>query len=274
MSKRQQIHAQPCRILRIKYWPIYSVKKKNQMRIPRIYSSQNLASESEITLEEKASHHILKVLRMQVGRQLIVFNGDAGEFPATIVAIDKKKARIKTQQRSTGIPESLLESHLVIGISKGDRFDWVLQKATELGVTHITPLLSERCEIKLTGERKDKKILSWKNIIISACEQCQRNTLPSFNNPISFSQYMQSVEDNKDELKVVLHHRTQQKLTEYASPQRVCLLVGPEGGLSDHEIEQAEAKGFNPLALGPRVLRTETAPIVALSALQLLWGDL
>lgn len=241
------------------------------MRIPRIYCPQPLNANSNIALDDKASHHLLKVLRMQNGRELIVFNGEGGEYSATIVKQDKKVAHIQTGDFQDMCKESALNTHLAIGISKGDRFDWVIQKATELGITEITPLFTERTEIKLSGERLEKKMTTWKNILIGACEQSQRNTLPILNNPIKVHDFLST---SHAELKLVLHHRTEKKLSQYETPNSICCLVGPEGGLSDNEIESAEQQGFNALALGPRVLRTETAPLVALTSVQLLWGDL
>jgi 16S rRNA (uracil1498-N3)-methyltransferase len=148
--------------------------------------------------------------------------------------------------------------------------DWVLQKATELGVTKITPLITERTEVKLGGERADKKMEHWQHILISACEQCQRNLLPELSAPKLFSEW---VNECDAELKFVLHHRDNQGLPQDKHAKSVALLIGPEGGLNDVEIAQAVAQQFSPLTLGPRVLRTETAPVAAISLVQYLWGD-
>lgn len=207
---------------------------------------------------------------MEVGRELIVFNGDGNEFPATISSADKKSATITTQ---TGlfeprVPELIIS--LAIGLSKGDRFDLVLQKATELGVSEIFPLFTERTEIRLNKERIDKKMQSWQSIVIGACEQCQRNKIPTLHTPAQFSDFINAC---NAEYKFVLHHRTEETLSSQASPKSVCILIGPEGGLNESEITQAIENQFKPLALGPRVLRTETAPLAAISILQYLWGD-
>jgi 16S rRNA (uracil1498-N3)-methyltransferase len=168
--------------------------------------------------------------------------------------------------------ESNLSIHLAIGISRGERMDLIVQKATELGVSEITPLFTERCEVKLSGERLDKKVNHWQQVAISACEQCQRNSLPSINAPVKIEQWQVNCDAS---LKLVLHHRTDQSLSDMPPPSgQVALLIGPEGGLSEREIEQAISLGFSPLALGPRVLRTETAPLAAISILQSLWGDM
>jgi 16S rRNA (uracil1498-N3)-methyltransferase len=151
----------------------------------------------------------------------------------------------------------------------------IVQKATELGVTEITPLFTERTEVKLSGERLDKKIRHWQQVAISACEQCQRNLVPVINSPTTLDQWLHLSDRNDgDLLKLVLHHRTEKRLSEHHAVTNICLLVGPEGGLGEREITAAIKSGFQPLALGPRVLRTETAPLAAISIMQSLWGDM
>lgn len=241
------------------------------MRIPRIYTAQALLSNTELELDEQASHHVSKVLRMQAGRELVLFNGRGGEYTATIVDAGKKSVRVAISAFADSERESPLSIHLGIGVSRGERMDWVLQKATELGVTKITPLFTERTEVKLTGPRLDKKQQHWQQILISACEQCQRNTLPELATAERFDLWLPSVNESA---RFVLHHRTDISLGNTAKPESVALVIGPEGGLSADEIRRAEQHQFQPLALGPRVLRTETAPIAAISVLQYLWGDL
>ncbi|HOY22486.1 MAG TPA: 16S rRNA (uracil(1498)-N(3))-methyltransferase [Cellvibrio sp.] len=240
------------------------------MRIPRIFTSQALAANSNLVLAEAQSHYLSKVLRMQAGRELILFNGEGGEYSAEISAVHKKHVDVSVKELSADNRQSHLQLELAIGVSRGERMDWVLQKATELGVTKITPLMTERTEVKLGGERADKKIEHWQQILISACEQCQRNILPELSEPKYFSDWIG--ECNAD-LKFVLHHRDNQGLPENKTTQSVALLIGPEGGLDDNEIAQAIAHHFSPLTLGPRVLRTETAPVAAISLVQYLWGD-
>ena len=150
--------------------------------------------------------------------------------------------------------------------------DWVIQKATELGVHSITPIFSERGEVKLTGLRLEKRLTHWQQISISACEQCLRNVIPTINPAVSLQQCLDS---NEGGLKIVLHHRTDRAITDLQNNDNVItILVGPEGGLSDNEITLAEAHGYSAVKLGPRVLRTETAPLAAISILQSLWGDM
>jgi 16S rRNA (uracil1498-N3)-methyltransferase len=241
------------------------------MRIPRIYTSQKLIANQLIELAEAPSHHLSKVLRMQIGRELILFNGEGGEYTAEITDIQKKSVAVNVKEFSAVNNQSPLQLELAIGVSRGERMDWVLQKATELGVTKITPLITERTEVKLGGERADKKINHWQQTIISACEQCQRNLLPELCEPVLLSNWLSTC--NAD-LKFVLHHRDNKGLPKSESISSIALLIGPEGGLSDDEIAQAIANNFSPLTLGPRVLRTETAPVAAISIVQYLWGDL
>lgn len=240
------------------------------MRIPRIYTTQALASGQTVLLEEGPSHHLAKVLRMTEGRPIVLFNGDGNEYSAEISEVKKKVVSAAVHSVESPQRESPLHTHLAIALSKGDRFEWVLQKATELGVTQITPLFTERTDVKLSGERLEKKVASWQQVIISACEQCQRNVLPVFHTPMPFDAFVTSCDAER---KLVLHHRSDATLDPQQPPHSVALLIGPEGGLSESEIHAAEHNGFASLTLGPRVLRTETAPIAALSALQFVWGD-
>lgn len=240
------------------------------MRIPRIFTAGALASGHPAVLDDNASHHVSKVLRHRVGDTLIVFNGDGFQWQATISAIDKKRVTVDIGERSAPITESPLDVHLGIAVSKGERMDWVLQKTTELGVSAISPLLTARTEFKLSGERLTRKVAHWHQILVSACEQCGRNRLPQLQAPVTLDHWLAHAEAD---CKLVLHHRDRYSLADAAPASRVLLLIGPEGGLADSEISAAEARGFRSLTLGPRVLRTETAPVAALAVLQAHWGD-
>ncbi|TQV69651.1 16S rRNA (uracil(1498)-N(3))-methyltransferase [Exilibacterium tricleocarpae] len=242
------------------------------MRVPRIYTPQNLNDARELRLAEGPSRHLVKVLRMQVGRDLVVFNGRGGEYRARITAIDKRNVDIELLAFNEIERESPLHITLGIGISKGERMDWVMQKATELGVASISPLFTGRTEVKLSGERLEKKHHHWQQIVASTCEQCQRNRLPELDPLQSLHDWLPQVTATR---KFVLHHRAGgERLSAATRPESVALLIGPEGGLDAGEISASQAQGFEALALGPRVLRTETAPLVAISLLQHLWGDL
>lgn len=242
------------------------------MRVPRLFVEAPLQVGATLSLNEPQSHYLSKVLRMEAGRELQVFNGDGKEYCATIGKVDKRAVDIEVRSGADANRESPLETHLAVGISRGERMDWVLQKATELGATRITPLFTERTEVRLQGERLEKKMQHWRQITLSACEQCQRNIPPQLLPAQDISSFLRQTDPG---LKLVLHHRSEQTLRQLATPSSVTLLVGPEGGLSEREIESAiHHSGYAPLTLGPRVLRTETAPVAALVAVQMLWGDL
>ena len=240
------------------------------MATPRIYSPQPLVEGQSVQLDEAAARHVGLVLRMKAGQPLTLFNGEGGCFSATIEESSKRSVTVSLDTFHPDEKESPLKVHLAQSISKGDRMEYAIQKATELGITEITPIYTEHGDVRLKGDRAAKKQQHWQQVAISACEQCQRNRVPVVHAPLGLQEWLASVEAD---LKLVLHHRTERQLCGYDRPETVALLIGPEGGLSAPEIAQAEAQAFHPLALGPRVLRTETAPVVAMSVLQYLWGD-
>ena len=227
-----------------------------------------------IELEVGAARHLTSALRMTSGQLITLFNGQGGEYVAELVEAKKGKATVRITEFDKTDRESSLSVHLAIGISRGERMDWIVQKATELGVSEITPLFSERTEVKLNGERLEKKLRHWQQVSISACEQCQRNLVPSINPALTLDQWLSQDTGNAEQLKLVLHHRSDKSLAQHQPPKSACLLVGPEGGLSDNEISRAMDNGFAALTLGPRVMRTETAPLAAISIMQSVWGDM
>ena len=241
------------------------------MRIPRIYTAQLLQGNASIELEPGPSQHIARVLRMRAGDELILFNGQGGEYPAEITAIDKKTVAVLTRGQEMQDCESSLAIHLGIAVSRGDRMDWIVQKATELGVYQVAPLFTERTEVKLSGERADKKTRHWQQIANSACEQCGRNRVPTIHPLQTLDSWLSAT---RAEQKFVLHHRPAPALGTSKEPGSIALLVGPEGGLSTLEIEAAVRAGYQSMRLGPRVLRTETAPLAAIAILQARWGDM
>jgi 16S rRNA (uracil1498-N3)-methyltransferase len=241
------------------------------MRITRIYTAQRLDSNSTIVLEPEPSHHLARVLRLGVGDSLVLFNGDGGEYPGEITAIDKKSVTVETGARCELNCESPLDIHLGIAVSRGERMDWIVQKSTELGVRSLTPLFTEHSGVKLSADRADKKIQHWQKIAVSACEQCGRNRLPTIYPVQTLNLWLESTEAER---KFVLHHRAERNAGAGNAPATIALLVGPEGGLSEQEIEAAEQAGYASMSLGPRVLRTETAPLAAITLLQGWWGDM
>jgi len=242
------------------------------MRVPKIYTETLLSENVELTLNEKEAQHIVKVLRMKAGENLRLFDGSGSFYPATIVQTNKKSVVIQTTHAEAGLSESKLHTHLGQVMSRGDRMDYVIQKSTELGINEITPLTSERCELKLNAERAEKRLKHWQQVAISAAEQCGRACIPVIHPVANINDWVQQ---NKDKgLSLVLHHRDTQKLSDIqTTPTHVNLLIGPEGGLSQTEIEFATQSSYISSTFGPRVMRTETAPVACLSILQWLWGD-
>lgn len=241
------------------------------MRITRIYTTQPLSSDATVELEAEPSHHLSRVLRLGVGDTLTLFDGHGGEYPGRIIAVDKKQVQVQTGEHLPCESESPLAIHLGIAVSRGERMDWIVQKATELGVTALTPLLTEHTGVKLSGDRASKKIQHWQQIAISACEQCGRNRPPTIHALASQQRWLAAT---VAERKFVLHHRAVPAGVTSSTPASIALLVGPEGGLSEGEIDAAEQAGYAALRLGPRVLRTETAPLAAIAILQAYWGDM
>lgn len=241
------------------------------MAAPRIHTGQTLVEGAEVQLEEGPSRHLTGALRLRAGARITLFNGAGGEYEAVIATASRKRVQLKIHQHRAVERESPLQVALGIAVSRGERMDWIIRKSTELGVHEISPLFSERTEVRLNAERADKKLGHWRQIAISACEQCGRNRIPDIHGLQPLAEW---TEKARDECKLVLHPRAAASLRRTERPAGVALLIGPEGGLSDDEIARAEAAGFAALALGPRVLRTETAPLAALSILQHHWGDM
>jgi 16S rRNA (uracil1498-N3)-methyltransferase len=241
------------------------------MRITRLYVAQPLVVGSELLLPAEAAHHLGVVLRAAVGQRVVLFDGAGTEAQAVIVLCERKQVRVRIEQAMLVNRESPLRIHLAIGISRGERMDFVLQKSTELGVHTITPLFCERTEVKLSGERLQKKMEQWQKIVVSACEQSGRTQLPHLHSAATLATTLQ---EDDSEQRFVLHHRSDSALKNTANTvHSVLLLIGPEGGLSEVEIAAAQQARCVPLTLGPRVLRTETAPLAAISLLQYRWGD-
>lgn len=241
------------------------------MRIPRIYTPQALTSNTTLDLDDSSANHVGKVLRMQAGRELILFNGEGPyHFKAVIEHSDKKRVSVNLLEKIETHNESPLPIHVGQALSKGDKMELVIQKAVELGVTDITPLWTEHCDVKLNAERMEKKLKQWQGIIISACEQCGRDIIPTLNPVVKFQDWIANV--NADE-KWVLDPRGNAEQTTPDSVSSAVIAIGPEGGLSQDEIQLACDNGFKAKLIGPRVLRTETAALTAVTLLQSQWGD-
>ncbi|NNP72131.1 16S rRNA (uracil(1498)-N(3))-methyltransferase [Acinetobacter defluvii] len=232
--------------------------------MPRFYIETDLAVEATVALTETVFHHWVKVLRAQVGEKATLFNGQGGEYEVTLTDITKKSAFVHVDTFNPDNRTPHFTTLLGQVMSKGDRMDYAIQKAVELGVTQIQLLTSERCEMRLKYDRDQKKLEHWQGIAIAACEQCGMNIVPQILAPLSLEKWLASelpitklvLAPNKAPMDVLADATT-----------KIALLIGPEGGLSESEIQQANQVGFNNWCIGERVLRTETAPVVALSIL-------
>ena len=238
----------------------------------RLYCDLPLSPGAEIVLPEAAARHAVTVLRLQVGDTLRLFNGTGGEYSASLVAVNKRETRARLTGFNEAERESALHITLALGISAGERMDYSLQKAAELGVSAIVPLATERSVVKLAGERADKRQQHWQHVVIAACEQCGRNRVPAVAPVQKLFTWLAAVDRSKRLL--LLSPDAATPLKRVAPATEVVLLIGAEGGLAPAEREATEASGFAPVSLGPRILRTETAPVAALAVLQALWGDL
>lgn len=242
------------------------------MRIPRIYTPVPLAAGTTLELDENAFNHAVRVLRLRQGDAVILFNGTGGDYEAQLVEVQKKRAWIRTGAFVERDCESPLPIILGQCISRGEKMDYTIQKAVELGVHEIVPLFSERCGVKLDQERQQKRWRHWHSVIISACEQCGRNRIPVLHQPLALDDWLEQLQTP---LKLVLDPTARDTFNTVTKPSHdVAVLIGPEGGLSAAEIQRARDGGFRGLRLGPRILRTETAALTALSLIQQHWGDL
>jgi len=242
------------------------------MRIPRIFVDASLTSGQRMQLDPRAANHVTRVLRLRTGAPLILFDGSGFEFEATLEKCQQEKTMAAVGASTRKNIESPLQVTLCQGISRGERMDYTLQKAVELGVTRIVPLWTERTQVRLKEKRLEKRLDHWRGIIISACEQCGRSRIPQLDDPAELKQWL--IDTKLQGLRLFLDPTTTSTVTELAPPESgVNLLIGPEGGLSHWEKEFAQQYGFMPVILGPRILRTETAALAAISSLQTLWGD-
>ncbi|WP_076418316.1 16S rRNA (uracil(1498)-N(3))-methyltransferase [Colwellia sp. UCD-KL20] len=252
------------------------------MRNPRIYQNTPLTVGETVDLNDDAFGHTVRVLRLQNGDNITLFNGIAiegengnsvyGDYLGELTNVSKKNAQVIIKSFTERSVESPLNIHLGQGVSRGDRMDFTLQKSVELGVNTITPLFTERCGVKLNGERLQKKIDQWQKIVISACEQSGRCVVPVVKPAIQLNEWLAQ---ETSALKLNLHPKAQHSIMNLPNDNdRVRLLIGPEGGLNDDEIMQANDSGFIDVLLGPRVLRTETAALTAITALQCRYGDI
>jgi len=242
------------------------------MRLTRVYVDAPLASGMRVTLQGSAAGHLTRVLRLRVGEALTVFNGAGGEYAASIEHAHAGRVAVAIGELRAIERESPLTLTLAQGVSRGERMDLVVQKATELGASGLAPVLAERSVVRLTAQQADRRLNHWRAIAIAACEQSGRNRLPAIASPVPLKDFLRTSDGS---MRLVLSPAATATLADLPRlVSAVTVLIGPEGGLAEAEQEAAVAAGFKPVRLGPRVLRTETAAIAALTLLQREFGDL
>jgi len=242
------------------------------MHIPRLYLPTSLVTGEILVLEEQAAHHVKQVLRLGPGAVLRVFDGEGREHHASLLDGGRDRVSVEVGTATLSNTESSLNITLAQGIPRGDRMDFILQKAVELGISSIQPLWMERSQARTKGDRLEKRMRHWRKVMVNACEQCGRNILPGIARPAGFANWLDAGLSTKT--RILLDPEAGRTLTDLEPPREsILLLAGPEGGISDAEHTHAGNAGFTSIALGPRVLRTETAALAMLASLQALWGD-
>jgi 16S rRNA (uracil1498-N3)-methyltransferase len=242
------------------------------MRTYRCYHPEAINPQKDLTLSSAASHHLSTVLRAKAGSPIEVFDVNGSAYAGTLLVV-AKRVTVNLQRALVNKVESPLALHLVQAIGKNDKIDWVIQKAVELGVSEITLLLTERTEVRVPEDQWLKKMTRWQDIVINAVEQSGRTRVPRLNAPIAIEDFF--AQESKAEVALILHVHSDGCLKDIlpASFTAAEVLIGPEGGFSEAEVTQAISKGYLAVAMGPRVLRTETAPLAILSVLQYVQGD-
>lgn len=242
------------------------------MRVSRVFVEAGLATGDTLTLDRETSHYLASVLRLQRGDPVRVFNGQDGEFAAELTATGKQAVSLALGERLRDAVPCPLHIHLALGLSRGDRMDFAVQKATELGVGAITPLYSEFGEVRIKqAARLENKLRHWRRIAVSACEQCGRLQVPEIAAPQPLAEWLQTPRPG---LRLLLDPSGTEALGSHAAAEHIALVIGPEGGFSPGELALASSQDYALVHLGPRILRTETAPVAALSILQYRYGDL
>ena len=239
--------------------------------MPRFYVDFALSPDSVVELPDNVVRH-LNVLRVKNTEEIVLFNGNGKAYPALPEVLEKRRASVRILREETTDNESPLNITLVQAVSAAERMDFTLQKSVELGVAEIRPVISERCIVRLSGERAEKRVARWQEIVVSACEQSGRNIVPKVLPLTTYAQALQQLPQETAKLLMSLNRA--QKLSD-VQPQsgKVVFMVGPEGGWTEKEEQQAFDAGFQSVTLGKRVLRTETASLAAIAAMQTLWGD-
>ncbi|SRR5579883_657323 len=249
-----------------------TVLPMNRLRKIRIHIDQPLNSGDEITLPQQAASHVARVLRLRAGDPIVLFNGDGNDYAAELTSV-VREVRARVLDASAAGNESPLCITLAQALARGEKMDWIVQKATELGAIEIVPLITERSEVKLDGSRAEKRAEHWRSVAISACEQSGRARVPAVAAPQPLSAWLASTSSSNATKLALLPEGAFTPRELACVENEIVIVVGPEGGFGETDIAALRAADFHGLALGPRVLRTETAGVVAIAALQALYGD-
>jgi len=241
------------------------------VRVPRVYVAGELTPGREVLLPPDAATHLARVLRLGAGDAVTLFNGDGSDYRGRLQVAARRETRVFVEAAGEPEPRPPLQVTLAIGISRGERMDFVIQKAVELGVAVVQPLFTERSVVRLDADRAERRHRHWQGVLTAACEQSGRRRLPTLHAATDLADWLAGTAG----MRLLLDPRAQRSLPDLPAPaEAVTLLVGPEGGLAGTERDRALRVGFVGVRLGPRILRTETAPLAALAAMQVLWGDL
>jgi 16S rRNA (uracil1498-N3)-methyltransferase len=242
----------------------------------RFYHSKPININETIIMDNFAAHHAIKVMRIKKDDKLILFNGDGSDYQGQVININNKNVEVLINSKEIINNESGLKVTLLQALTSSDKMDWIIQKTTELGISCIQPLVCERSTVKIKNDKIEKRLFHWQQVSIAACEQCGRSKIPGINKPENFTKCLDQIKVSDKSLKIILSPSAQKTINDinYNSEQNIKVLIGPEGDFSKQEREFAIKQDFIPIKIGPRILRTETAPITILSILQNLYGDI
>jgi len=242
----------------------------------RFYHSGQINIDETIVLDEFAAHHAQKVMRLKNNDQLILFNGDGSDYTGHVIIISKRQVQVSIKSKKSIESESNIRVILLQALTSSEKMDLIIQKTTELGISEIQPIVCERSVVKIKNEKIEKKLLHWRQVSIAACEQCGRAEIPTIYKPVNIIKYLEKISESDKTTKIILSPEATKSLNN-STPnikQDIKVLIGPEGDFTKQELDYSIQKGFSPIKIGPRILRTETAPICILSILQYKYGDI
>ena len=242
----------------------------------RFYHSKPININETIIIDDFAAHHMLKVMRLKTNDQLILFNGDGSDFTGQVIRISKRQVEVSIKSKKNIKNESNLKVILLQALTSSEKMDLIIQKTTELGISEIQPIVCERSVVKIKNEKIEKKLLHWRQVSIAACEQCGRAEIPTIYKPVNIIKYLEKISESDKTTKIILSPEATKSLNNSTPKikQDIKVLIGPEGDFTKQELDFSIQKGFSPIKIGPRILRTETAPMCILSILQYKYGDI